>query len=40
MGYYSIVVWFPIKDLLTLVWQTLQVIIYTQLYAPYNFICA
>ena len=28
------------KDLWTRVWQTLQVFIYTQLYAPYNFICA
>ena len=31
---------FPIKDLWTRVWQTLQVFIYTQLYAPYNFICS
>ena len=31
---------FPIKDLWTRVWQTLQVFVYTQLYAPYKFICA
>ena len=31
---------FPIKDLWTRVWQTLQVFVYTQLYAPYDFICA
>ena len=31
---------FRIKDLWTRVWQTLQVFVYTQLYAPYDFICA
>ena len=31
---------FRIKDLWTRVWQTHQVFVYTQLYAPYDFICA